>query len=595
MNATDEAPAANDLPSPAPARDWKRRARLPLMLLAPVVVIVAALYFYLSGGRYESTDDAYVQAARVAISANVAGRVLELAVKDNQPVRKGDLLFRIDDAPFLIAVDEAQAQLAAARLQIESLKANYRQRQSELSSAQDTLAFQQREYERQQRLLGSGIASQLQVDRAKHALDEARAQVAGAQQQIGAVVANLGGDPNIAPDQHPMVQEAQARLDRAKLNLSYTTVTAPSDGVATRVEQLQVGSYINASAPVFALVSTGDIWIEANFKEDQLTHMRAGQKVDRRRRQLPRADFRGHGREREPRHRLAVLGAAAGERHRQLGQGRAAASGARRSRRTRPGLPAACGTQRDREGRHAAISAHLFGPSRWRRSGQRKRAMNAAVATEGHAAGAPHRTLITLSVMLATIMQALDTTIANVALPRIQGSLSATQDQMAWVLTSYIVAAAIMTPLSGWLAGQVGRKRVFLFSVAGFTFASALCGLAQIAARDRDLPPAAGHLRRGAGPDVAGGAARHQPARKARQGHGDLGDGRSPSGPILGPALGGWLTENYSWRWVFYINVPFGILSFLGILSFMPETQLRKSRFDFFGFAMLSLAIGASS
>ncbi len=280
MNTTDEAAAANDLPPPAPARDWKRRARLPLMLLAPVVVIVAALYFYLSGGRYESTDDAYVQAARVAISANVAGRVLELAVKDNQPVRKGDLLFRIDDAPFLIAVDEAQAQLAAARLQIESLKANYRQRRSELSSAQDTLAFQQREYERQQRLLDSGIASQLQVDRAKHALDEARAQVAGVRQQIGAVVANLGGDPNIAPDQHPMVKEAQARLDRAKLNLSYTTVTAPSDGVATRVEQLQVGSYINASSPVFALVLSGNTWVEANFKEDQLTHMRAGQKVE---------------------------------------------------------------------------------------------------------------------------------------------------------------------------------------------------------------------------------------------------------------------------------------------------------------------------
>jgi DHA2 family multidrug resistance protein len=214
-----------------------------------------------------------------------------------------------------------------------------------------------------------------------------------------------------------------------------------------------------------------------------------------------------------------------------------------------------------------------------------------AAAHEAHA-HAPHRVLITLSVMLASIMQALDNTIANVALPRIQGSLSATQDQMAWVLTSYIIAAAIMTPLSGWLAGQVGRKRVFLFSVVGFTVASALCGLAQT------LPEiVAARLLQG----LCGAAL--IPMSQAV-----LLDINPPEdhakamaiwvmavtiGPILGPALGGWLTEHYNWRWVFYINVPFGILSFLGILSFMPETQIRKSRFDFFGFAALSVAIGS--
>ncbi len=194
--------------------------------------------------------------------------------------------------------------------------------------------------------------------------------------------------------------------------------------------------------------------------------------------------------------------------------------------------------------------------------------------------------------MLASIMQALDNTIANVALPRIQGSLSATQDQMTWVLTSYIIAAAIMTPLSGWLAGQVGRKRVFLLSVVGFTVASALCGLAQ------SLPEIVlARLFQG----LCGAAL--IPMSQAV-----LLDINPPEqhakamaiwvmavtiGPILGPALGGWLTENYNWRWVFYINVPFGILSFLGILTFMPETQPSKSRFDFFGFTTLSFAIGA--
>ena len=186
-------------------------------------------------------------------------------------------LSALDDTPFRIYVEEAQAQLAAATLQIESLKATYLQRQSDLASARETLAYQQSELERQKRLIASGIASQAQVDRATHSLDEARARVAGVQHEITGAIAQLGGDPNIEPSKHPSVLQAQAALDRARLNLSYTTITAPSDGVVTRVEQLQVGNYVAASTPVFALVSTHDVWLEANFKEDQLGHMRAGQ------------------------------------------------------------------------------------------------------------------------------------------------------------------------------------------------------------------------------------------------------------------------------------------------------------------------------
>jgi DHA2 family multidrug resistance protein len=194
--------------------------------------------------------------------------------------------------------------------------------------------------------------------------------------------------------------------------------------------------------------------------------------------------------------------------------------------------------------------------------------------------------------MLASGMSSLDTTIANVALPRIQGSVSATQDQMAWVLTSYIVAAAIMTPLSGWLAGQLGRNRVFLYSIAGFTLSSMLCGVAQ------SLPQIVlARLLQG----LCGAALIplsqavlldiNPPARHARaMAVWVMG---VTLGPIIGPALGGWLTENYNWRWVFYINVPFGILAFLGILSFLPEAAIRKSRFDFFGFTTFSLSIAA--
>jgi membrane fusion protein (multidrug efflux system) len=260
--------------------DWRKRLRLPLMIGGPVLGLLIAVYFYLTSGRYEGTDDAYVQTASVAVSSNVAGRVQEVDVRDNQTVHKGDVLFKIDDAPLRIAVEEAEAQLSSARLQVESLKASYRQRQAELESARQTLAYQQREADRQQRLFTAGISSQLQVDRAVHALDTARTELAGADQQVRAVLANLGGDPNIPLERHPAVQQAQALLDRARLNLSYTVIKAPTEGIVTRVEQLQAGTYISASAPVFALVVSGDTWIEANFKENQLANMRVGQPAE---------------------------------------------------------------------------------------------------------------------------------------------------------------------------------------------------------------------------------------------------------------------------------------------------------------------------
>ena len=279
--------ANGDQPAAAAAARKTRfqRLRWPLMSLAIIAVVGGGAYLYFTGGRYQSTDDAYAQAATVSISSNVAGQVSEIEVHDNELVHRGATLFRLDDAPFRIAASDAAAHLADTRLQIESLKSTYRQRQVELRAARDTQTYAQQQYDRQTRLLTSGIASQAQFDQASHALDAARQQVANVQQQIGVALANLGGDPNIAPARHPLVAQAQAALDRAQLNLSYTVVTAPTDGVVAKVEQLQVGDTIAASAPVFALVSTRDVWIEANFKEVQLARMHPGQtatiKIDR--------------------------------------------------------------------------------------------------------------------------------------------------------------------------------------------------------------------------------------------------------------------------------------------------------------------------
>jgi len=268
----------------APPRTRMQRMRWPLMLLAPVALLIVG-YFYFTGGRYQSTDDAYTQAATVSISANVAGRVLEIYVHDNQRVKRDEPLYRLDDAPFKIAVNDAAAKLASARLQVASLKSTYAQKQVELRSARDSLSYAQRQFDRNSRLLGAGIASQAQQDQASNALDLARQQVADAQQQIAVALANLGGAVDLPPERHPLVQQAQAALDRARLNLSYTVVNAATDGVVSKVDQLQVGDYISASVPLFALVSNHDVWVEANFKEVQLAHMKAGQtatvKIDR--------------------------------------------------------------------------------------------------------------------------------------------------------------------------------------------------------------------------------------------------------------------------------------------------------------------------
>jgi len=204
-----------------------------------------------------------------------------------------------------------------------------------------------------------------------------------------------------------------------------------------------------------------------------------------------------------------------------------------------------------------------------------------------------NRRMIMGSVMLATIIQALDTTIANVALPHMQGSLSASQDQITWVLTSYIVAAAIATPLTGWLCDRFSQKKVFLVSVAGFTIASLLCGIAGslteiVVARllqglfGAALVPLSQAVLLEITPPADRGSA------MAVWGMGVM------VGPILGPSLGGWLTDSYDWRWVFFINLPLGALAFWGIWRFIHPTRASRSmRFDMFGFASLTLAIGA--
>jgi membrane fusion protein (multidrug efflux system) len=273
---------ANNLTDDQVLQADRRRVRLRrfLMIGGLVIALAIALWYYLTSGRYVTTDDSAVMAAQATVSSNVPGRVVELDVHDNQAVHKGDVLFRIDPRPFQIAVEDAQAKLAGARMQITADKASYRRELSNVSGGNDTLSYQQHELERQQRLLQSGVSSHAQFDQVQHAVELARSQLVSAQQGVSSALAMLGGNPDLPVDQHPLVMQAQATLDKAQLDQSYTVVVAPDDGTVAKVEQLQVGDYINAAAPLFTLVSARDMWIEANFKESDLTYMRAGQAAE---------------------------------------------------------------------------------------------------------------------------------------------------------------------------------------------------------------------------------------------------------------------------------------------------------------------------
>ncbi|MEA1652225.1 HlyD family secretion protein [Nitrospirillum sp. BR 11164] len=275
-------------------RTLREKLRLPLLVAFPLVLAAIGATRYVAGEPYVSTDDAFVRMAKQAVNARVGGQAVEIAVADNQRVTKGQVLFRLDPEPYRIAIDQAEARLEGARLQIAALKATYGQQLAELQSAKDSADFDEREYARKTALMATDFASRAAYERAETDLKVARQRVVSIRQQIANTVAALNGDPEAAPDRHPAVRAARAELDRARLDLSYATVTAPDDGIVTKVDDVQVGDFITPGATVFSLLSSRRIWIEANFRETDLTHMKPGQAASIRIDAFPDSVFTAH-------------------------------------------------------------------------------------------------------------------------------------------------------------------------------------------------------------------------------------------------------------------------------------------------------------
>ena len=266
-----EAPNSQSAPATPPNR-WRR----PLLILGPLALVVGALGLYLVTGRYVSEEDAYVQAVNVSISPQVAGQVVTIAARSNTPVRKDDALFNIDPEPYRIALANAEAQLGIARDQGRTLVETYRSRLKQIDEAKATADYAQTNYERQQHLFDTGAAPRATLDAAIRDLQTAKANLASLEKEAAAALAQLGGNPDMPIDEQSTVKQAQAAVDSALRNLRLASIVAPFDGIPNNVESIAVGAFLNAGQSAFPLVSTHDLYIEANIRETDLTYVRQG-------------------------------------------------------------------------------------------------------------------------------------------------------------------------------------------------------------------------------------------------------------------------------------------------------------------------------
>jgi len=266
--------------------------RLILMIVGPLVVVAALSAYYLANLNVATTDNAYIQQDKVSVSAEVGGNVIEVAVRENQRVKAGDLLFRIDPEPFELAVNQAQAALASARAKLEELQVKYDTSEVDIKRAREEVAYYEREYDRQRDLDKTKLTSDSSLRAAEHDLSLARSRLAAAlaEQEKAKAALSTGGSESGG---NPAVEEARARLAQARLNLDRTEVRAPVDGIASQMDRLQVGQLMVQGLAAISIVKTGVSWVEANFKETDISDIRVGQPVSIKVDTYPDAKFQG--------------------------------------------------------------------------------------------------------------------------------------------------------------------------------------------------------------------------------------------------------------------------------------------------------------
>jgi membrane fusion protein (multidrug efflux system) len=268
-----ERPAA---PAKTPQSPARRRVRWVLFALLPLALIAGG-YWYVTGGQVMSMDDAYVEADKVGVSTDVSGIVSQVDVTENQHVEARQVLYRLDDLPFRLALQRAEAQLGMVRNALDALKANYRDMQTQIKLGQNDVEYFATEAGRQQNLLSAHVSSQSTYDTARRNLQNAQQKLASLNQQLAAVAANLNGDPDGPVEQNPRYLDALAQRDEAARQLSHTVVKAPFAGIVTNVPSIAPGKYLQASTTAFYLVAGDHVWVDANPKETELTNVRTGQ------------------------------------------------------------------------------------------------------------------------------------------------------------------------------------------------------------------------------------------------------------------------------------------------------------------------------
>ena len=553
----------------------RQRRRMVLLVTALLIVaLVGLVVWWINTSGYETTDDAFIDARTVSISSQINAAIVDVPVTDNQPVEAGAVLVRLDDRDYKAQLDQSKANIVNIDAQIAAQQARVEQAEKQAAESQANLTFAQQQEQRYTDLVAKGAVTVEQAQQYASGLRQAQANFSAAERNVVVTQKQL-------PVLQAQRQQAVAQLEIAEANFSRTLVTAPEAGRVTRLTAAK-GNYASVGQALMMFVPQ-TVWVTANFKETQLQSVRPGDPVEITVDAYPGRKFKGH---------VDSIQAGSGTAFSLLPAENATGNYVKIVQRVPvkivfdrppdvllgpgmsvvPSVKARMSEQRPYSGRESRSSAGDRSP--W---------------------------LIAIVVSIATFMVVLDTAIANVALRYIAGSLAVSVDESTWIVTTYLIANAVVLPVSGWLSNVIGRKRFYMLCVALFTIASLLCGLATSLTALIIF-----RVLQGLG---GGGMPTSEQAM--------LADTFSPRqrpqafaiygiavivAPTVGPTIGGWITDNYSWHWIFFINVPFGILSLFLVHWLVDEPEVlereRRERWagglkvDWVGIILIALIFG---